>query len=157
MVTLTQSNPKHASEAGIRLAEESSAVLEHLMSSQEHQQDSVLRLTVELADGARAELSVPEATLPLLLSVLKELGHGRGVAVIATDSELTTQQAADILNVSRPYFVKLLDEGRIPHRSVGSRRRVLLADVLEFKESEVVARHKGLDDLVAEAQRLGMY
>jgi excisionase family DNA binding protein len=156
MVTLTQSNPKQASESSIRLAEKSSAVLEHLMSSQEPALDSVLRLTVELADGARAELSVPEATLPLLLSVLKELGHGRGVAVIATDSELTTQQAADILNVSRPYFVKLLDEGKIPHRSVGSRRRVLLADVLEFKEREVVARHKGLDDLVAEAQRLGM-
>lgn len=158
MITLTQPRTEPLSKNGMKLAEKSSIALEHLITSLEDSvPDAALRVSVELSDGARVDLSVPEATLPLLLSILKELGHGRGVAVVATDTELTTQQAAGILNVSRPYFVKLLSEGRLPFRSVGSRRRVLLADVLRYKETEVAVRHSGLDELVAESQKLGLY
>ncbi|MGO8674111.1 MAG: helix-turn-helix domain-containing protein [Capsulimonadaceae bacterium] len=115
-------------------------------------------MTVKSECGATADLSVSLATLSLLLlSVLKELGHGRGVAVIATDTKLTTQQAADILQVSRPYFVKLLTEGRIPVQTVGSRRRVRIADLLQYYGNELAVRHSGLDELVDEAQKLGMY
>jgi excisionase family DNA binding protein len=91
------------------------------------------------------------------LSVLKELGHGKGVAVVATDTEVTTQQAADFLNVSRTYFVKLLEESKIPYRTVGPRRRVLVEDLLAYKAHEEAERHRGLDELVAEGQKLGMY
>ncbi|MGO8674107.1 MAG: excisionase family DNA-binding protein [Capsulimonadaceae bacterium] len=153
---MTQPRTDSLSESAIRLAEQSSVALERLIAGLDNS-DAPHRVTVESAGGARADLSVPEATLPLLLIVLRELGHGRGVAVIATDTELTTGQAADILQVSRPYFVKLLMEGRIPFRTVGSRRRVRLADILQYKGNEMATRHSGLDELVDEAQKLGMY
>jgi excisionase family DNA binding protein len=120
-------------------------------------QKTMLRVSVERADGERADVALPEAALPLLLTVLKELGHGKGVVVVATDAEVTTQQGADFLNVSRPYFVKLLEEGKIPYRTVGPRRRVLVADLLTYKAREEAQRHRGLDELVAEAQKLGLY
>lgn len=158
MQMLLPSKNEPLSEAAIKLAEVSSLALERLLAQEEDAApDAALRLSLDLPDGAHADLVVPTAVLPLFLSTLRELGHGKGVAVIATDTELTTQQAADILKVSRPYFVKLLTEGKLPYRAVGSRRRVLLADLLRYRESETIARHEGLDELAAEAQRLGMY
>jgi excisionase family DNA binding protein len=100
---------------------------------------------------------LPRASLPLLSQILRELGKGKNVVVLATDTEVTTQQAADFLKVSRPYLVKLLEEGKIPFRKVGPRRRVALEALLRYKEQEEAERHRGLDELVAEAQRLGMY
>ena len=155
---LAQPTSKPLSETAIKLAEESSLALEHLILKEDEQfPDAPLSITVELPDGNRADLSVPQATLPLLLSLLRQMGHGKGVAIVTTDTELTTQQAADILNVSRPYFVKLLTESKIPYRSVGSRRRVLVANVLRYKQDEIISRNRGLDELVAEAQKLGIY
>jgi excisionase family DNA binding protein len=163
MMTLTLPKPTVLSEDEIRLAELSSKTLQDIIRSHdagkadESFQKATLRVSVERGDGEKADVALPEAAFPLLLSVLKELGHGKGVAVVATDTEVTTQQAADFLNVSRPYFVKLLEEGKIPYRTVGPRRRVLVADLLAYKAREEAERHRGLDELVAEAQKLGMY
>lgn len=163
MMTLTLPKPTILSEDEKRLAEVSSKTLQDILrfhdggKVDEPFQKATLRVSVERGDGEKTDIALPEAAFSLLLSVLKELGHGRGVTVVATDTEVTTQQAADFLNVSRPYFVKLLEESRIPYRTVGPRRRVLVEDLLSYKAREEAERHRGLDELVAEAQVLGMY
>lgn len=149
-------NPLSQDEA--RLAETSSLALLHFLGIEKsNSQKTTLRVSIEQADGQHADIALPNAILPLLSTMLRELGSGKNIVAIATDAEVTTQQAADFLNVSRPYVVKLLEQGKIPFRKVGSRRRVTLRDLLHFKEQEDAERHRGLDELVAEAQKLGMY
>lgn len=128
------------------------------------------RLLATLKLGRRASVSirflegsehaepvvVPASAMRLFLNLLTEMSQGNAVTLIPTHAELTTQQAASLLNVSRPYVVKLLDEGKIPSRAVGKYRRVRFDDLMAFKQKDDDARAKVLDQLTAEAQGLGM-
>jgi excisionase family DNA binding protein len=111
---------------------------------------------VEVRVGNNESLMLPPLSARLLAEILTYMGEGKAVAVLPADAELTSQQAAEVLNVSRPYLVKLLDEGKLPHRKVGTRRRVLLCDVLAYKKQVADARAKVLDELAAQAQELNM-
>ena len=140
------------SEADAQLARESSRRL----ASRKLGRRASVRIQL-LDDGVKGEpISVPASALRLFQHLLAEMSQGNAVTLIPTHAELTTQQAADLLNVSRPYLVKLLDEGKIPSRTVGKFRRVRFDDLLVYKQKDDAARAKILDQLTAEAQELGM-
>ena len=139
-------------EADAQLARESSQRL----ATHKFGRRSSARIQL-LDDGKEAEtVAVPASALRLFLHLLTEMSQGNAVTLIPVHAELTTQQAADLLNVSRPYLVKLLDEGKIPCRTVGKYRRVRLYDLMAYKRKDDEARAKVLDQLTAEAQELGM-
>ncbi len=100
-----------------------------------------------------AAVDVPIDVLKLLARMLAETASGNAVAVSPVNAELTTQQAADLLNVSRPYLVKLLDERRIPFRRVGNRRRILLADIMAFKHDDESERRAIAAELSAKSEQ----
>ena len=102
-------------------------------------------------------IELPAGAVAILSDVLSYMSRGHGITLFPRLAELTTVEAADILNVSRPYVIKLLDEGEIPYRLVGKHRRIPLADVIEFKNKIDREREAVLDEMVAEAQELGLY
>ena len=108
--------------------------------------------------GSRGEevVELPAPAAELLLEILKDMAAGSAVAVLRNDAELTTQQAGDFLNVSRPFLVALLEAGTIPFRKVGTHRRVRFDDLRLYKDSKDDARRTALDELAADAQELGM-
>lgn len=116
---------------------------------------SSVRLRAE-APGGASEIAVPAEALLLFVEVLDQLGRGNLVTVAAKAGELSTQQAADLLNVSRPYLIRLLDDGKLPHRRVGNRRRVRIDDLLAYKRRDDAHRRKILAALTAQAQEMGL-
>ena len=84
------------------------------------------------------------------------MAKGKSIALLLSDSEISTQQAADILNVSRPHLIKLLEEGRIPFKKVGTHRRIKLNDLLEYQSKIKNERRQHLDTLAKEAQELNL-
>lgn len=103
------------------------------------------------------KVDLPADVLFVLEQVLTALSQGYGISIIPERAELTTVQAADILNVSRPYLIdKLLETGKIPYHKVGSHRRIRMEDVMAYKQKRDEESEKLLDELVAEAQELGL-
>lgn len=99
---------------------------------------------------------MPAAAVGLLMDVLEVMAAGRGVSIIPENAELTTVQAAAIPNVSRPYLIKLLAEGATPYRKVGKHRRILVEDVMTYKNHIDEEREAVLDQLAADAQSSDM-
>jgi len=106
--------------------------------------------------GDTHDITLPKAALELFIEVLTQLGNGNIVQIAPIHAELTTQQAANILNMSRPTFIKLLDEGIIPFSRSGNRRKVSYADVSEYKENLQQQRIESLDSLSELDQELDM-
>ena len=102
-------------------------------------------------------IPVPASALRLLCAILTEMAKGHPVTLMPTHAELTTQQAADLLNVSRPFLVGLLEQGRIPYRKVGTHRRVLFTDLMEYEKKSSELRLKALDEMVALSEEMGLY
>jgi excisionase family DNA binding protein len=104
-----------------------------------------------------SEIRLPHSILKVLMEVVHEMARGNAVRVMPIHAELTTQQAAELLNVSRPFLVSLLEQGEIKYRKVGTHRRILLEDLLVYKDRRDRERLSALDELAKEDQRLGLY
>jgi len=115
--------------------------------------DQPVAITVE---GGPESIVVPRSVLDLLVRVLGSLSAGEGITVVPAHAELTTQQAADLLNVSRPHLVKLLSEGTIEHRTVGTHRRVLAQSLMDYMKIDDQHRRAAADELTALAQDMNL-
>ena len=124
-----------------------------------HPQDELPYQTISVVMPDHTQsvtLTIPAAAYSLLVEILAQMAEGNAVKLIPVKRELTTQEAADVLNVSRPYLVNLLESGAIPYRKVGTRRRVLTQDVIDYKNRLDTARMQTLAELTAQAQELNM-
>lgn len=139
------------SENDKRIASETSQLLEPHVSHAHQVQVQIV------GDAASAQvLSIPAPALRLLNEILKEMAKGNAVTLIPIHALLTTQEAADILNVSRPFLIGLLDAGKIPYQRLGSHRRILFKDLMMFKDRADAAREEAFRALTEEAQELDM-
>jgi excisionase family DNA binding protein len=110
-------------------------------------------LKLRVTDAEQMEpIELPAGAVALLMEVLEAMAAGRGVTIIPENAELSTVQAAEVLNVSRPFLIKLLEDGSIPHRKVGKHRRVRMEDVMSYKAAIDNEREAVLDQLAADAQ-----
>ena len=111
----------------------------------------------QLVGPTGESIAIPESVFRVLERVAEVMARGDSITVVPVGRELTTQQAADLLNVSRQYVVRLLDEGRIPYGKTGKHRRLRIEDVLAFKETRDKDRRAGLRELSRMTQELGGY
>ncbi|RAU16657.1 DNA-binding protein [Nitrincola tibetensis] len=106
--------------------------------------------------GKNHEITIPSSALRLMIEVLTQLGEGNSVNITPIHAELTTQEGADILNMSRPTFIKLLDSGEIPFSRKGNRRKVSFSAIMQYKRNLENLRLETLNELSALDQELGM-
>ena len=114
-----------------------------------------VRIRGELAGGDA--LIVPRAATVMFAQILALLANGQGVQIIPDAAELTTQQAADFLTVSRPYLIGLLEAGEIPYRKVGTHRRIKFEDLHGYRRRDDLERRQAADELTRPSEELGLY
>lgn len=112
---------------------------------------------VKLVASNGEEILIPESVYNLLGQIVRAMASGQAVSIVTHNRELTVHQAADLLNVSRSFIVKLLDEGAIPYIEVGSRRRILFQDLMTYKQQRKVQRRQLLDELIEMTEEAGLY
>ncbi len=143
--------PPTAADAQIAL--ESSRRLSRVLAAEPK---NAVRVRIEPENEPGEAISIPVTAFRLLNDILAEMAKGNAVTVIPIHAELTTQQAAEALNVSRPFLIDQLDKGALPYRKVGTHRRVMLKDLLDFKQTMDRNRLEALEELSALDQELGL-
>jgi excisionase family DNA binding protein len=155
MTTTSRRPPRLPSDHEIAQAREASRQLARLLPPDDGTvNDPALRLVT--ADNHHEMIAIPPGALRLLVDMLTQLGQGRAVTVLPQNAELTTQEVADYLNVSRPYVVKLIEDEKLPARKVGTRRRVAFEDLLRFDEQQRARQRAALDELARIDAELGL-
>ena len=151
-ITTAYSNPSIPTEAEAQLSQQSSRIL----ATHIPHHHSTRRLKIVEDDGSEQDVVIPAAAYSLLVDLLSQMAQGNAVTLIPIHAELTTQEAADLLNVSRPFLIKLIEVGEIPCRKVGRHRRIRFEDLMNYKQQIDSARLLALDELAAQAQDLNM-
>ncbi|MBD2610535.1 MAG: helix-turn-helix domain-containing protein [Nostoc sp. GBBB01] len=118
-----------------------------------NQENSQLKLVA----ANNEQMAIPDSVCVVLRQVVQAMASGKNVSIVTYNPELTTQQAADLLNVSRPYLIKLLEQGELPYILVGTHRRVKFDDLIKYKQQRNIKRRQLLNELIAESQELGFY
>ena len=121
--------------------------------SRKRKREATIR--IELQDTGEI-ITIPSKAFNILKAVLKNMAEGNSITLIPSNSELTTQEAADILNVSRPHLVKLLESGKIPFIKVGTHRRVELKEIVKYENKLIKERRSKLNQLTKQAQKLNL-
>ena len=103
------------------------------------------------------EILIPESVYRMFRNIVHMMASGQRISIMPHHCQLTTQEAAEILNVSRPFLIKLLEKGEIPYLKVGSHRRVIFQDLITYQEQRKVKRRKGLEELTEFLQDEGFY
>lgn len=149
---LSYAEPFQPNDAEVALAQEASRALSHLAGH-----DRAVHVeAIEKEGGHKETFVLPAAAVRLLLDVLGQMAAGHAVTVVPIHAELTTQQAAEVLGVSRPFLVGLLEQGKLPFHKVGTHRRVRHDELLAYKRREHEARGQALDELARQGQELSM-
>jgi excisionase family DNA binding protein len=107
-------------------------------------------------DPQNRTIELPASSVVILVRVLEEMEKGNAVTILPVHAELTSQEAADVLNISRPSLIDLLQRGEIPFRKVGTHRRIRFDDVMAYKRNAEAARRAALEELAAYDQELGL-
>ncbi len=141
-----QPDPIQPTEAEIRLAADAVRELARFLEAD---------LPIQVP-GLDRPVVLPAAAVRLLVELLTTMAEGHAVTLIPVHAELTTQQAADLLGVSRPFLVKELESGRLAHRKVGTHRRVLFRDLMAYKRAHEATRAEALGELAGQAQDLDL-
>jgi len=151
-LTFDQAEPVAPSEADALIARESVRVLGKKLG----QSRDNMKVRIEEPSGKGETVMIPKTAFRLFVAILTEMANGNAVRIIPHQAELTTQEAAELLNVSRPYLVRLLDDKRIPFHRVGTHRRILFKDVMAYRAQHRRARKDTLDRLSKLDQELGL-
>jgi excisionase family DNA binding protein len=112
---------------------------------------------VKLVGANGEEINIPESVYQVLRQVVSAMASGQGISIVCQQQEMTTQQAADFLNVSRPYLIKLLEQGEIPYIKVGAHRRVCFEDLKKYKQQRDQKRSQILQQLIEISEEAGLY
>jgi excisionase family DNA binding protein len=107
--------------------------------------------------GGEPAVELPDAIFGMLVEIVGLMEQGKAVSIVPVTQELTTQQAAELIGVSRPFLVKLLEAGKISFHQAGTHRRVYLKDLLEYKQQRDRDRHEALNRMSREAEADGLY
>ncbi|MEV5144504.1 excisionase family DNA-binding protein [Streptomyces sp. NPDC052727] len=154
MATATQGRKL---EPGVIKAQDAERALRRLNHYLARTEGSNEDIQVHLETGTQEEaLVLPRPAAEMFAVMLAALASGKGVQVMPVDAELTTQQAADVLNVSRPYLIGLLEDEKIPYRRVGRHRRIRFEDLMRYKREDDQRRHDAANELAQLGQELGL-
>jgi excisionase family DNA binding protein len=153
MVMLRPTEPYTPTQEAITLASQALESVSALVANP----PETITFAILDPDLQGTKITISGGMFRLMVDVLNAVSQGEPITLLPHSAELTTQEAADMLNVSRPYLVKLLDEGAMPSRKVGIYRRVKVQDVLRYQKQEKAKREKILDELTQEAQEMGLY